>query len=105
MHTIDGTHDLLLDRGEFFVQLDSDWPGDPELAPAFLGRRQVTGRAALIGSVEIQSDGRWRASVAVDPAVNAQRFSRVASNVSDRYDAIVALWHARSQAYDGSTAL
>lgn len=105
MHTIDGTRDLLLERDEFFIQLDSDWPGDPALAPAFLGRRRVTGRATLVGSAEMQPDGHWRASVAADPTVRPEGYVRVAHDVDHRHVAVVALWHARVHAYDGSTSL
>jgi hypothetical protein len=99
MRTPDGRHDLLLNSEVFFVQLDPERRVDDEIAVAFLGRRNLSGGVTLVGSVEMQRDGRWRASVAADPARVRKGYVRVAVNCENRYDAIVAVWHAREEAY------
>jgi hypothetical protein len=105
MRTPDGQHDLLLNSDVFFVQLDPERRVDDEMAVAFLGRRKLSGGVTLVGSVEMQRDGRWRASVAADPSRVPKGYIRVAVNRENRYDAIVAVWQARDDAYVGSVSL
>lgn len=104
MFNVDGTRDLLLIDDTYFVQLDPDRTVDAEIAVAYLGRRGIAGDTALVGSVEMQQDGRWRASVAIDPSRDVRGYCRVAHDRENRYDAIVALWHARADAFVGSHA-
>jgi len=104
MHAVDGSRDLLLVDDTYFVQLDPARQVGEDIAVAFLGRRGVSGLTALVGSVEMQQDGRWRASVASEPSHGLLGFRRVALNRENRFDAIVALWHARRDAYVGSLA-
>jgi hypothetical protein len=99
MRSVDGTQDLLLDDGTYFVQLDPERRVDEEVAVAYLGRRGIGGDTQLVGSVEMQTDGRWRASVATDPAQDSQGYRRVTSDRENRFDAIVALWQNRSEAF------
>ena len=99
MHNVDGTRDLLLTDDRYFVQLDPASAVDREMAVAYLGRRGICGGTRLVGSVEMQQDGRWRASVATDPTRDPQGYRRVALDRENRYDAIVALWQARGDAF------
>ena len=99
MRSVDGTQDLLLVDGTYFVQLDPARQVHEEVAVAYLGRRGVCGDTRLVGSVEMQVDGRWRASVATDPARDSQGYRRVASDRENRLDAIVALWQNRADAF------
>ena len=104
MQTIDGTRDLLLTRNSFFVQLDPSRKVREDMATAYLVRRCICGGVTLVGSAEIQPDGRWRASVASDPLTEPLGYLRVAWDCENRYDAIVALWLARTEAFVPSLA-
>ena len=99
MKAVDGTRDLLLTDGMYFVQLDRTCAVGADVAPALLGRRAVCGGTTLIGSVDMQRDGRWQASVAADPSVDAIGFVPVTKPCENRLDAIVALWRARRDAF------
>lgn len=99
MHDVDGTRDLLLVDGTYFVQLDPARTVGADVAVAFLGRRSISGDTVLVGSVEMQKDRRWRALVSTDPTHDAQGFRSVAQDRENRYDAIVALWQARGDAF------
>ena len=84
MRNVDGTRDLLLVDDTYFVQLDPNRTVDEEIAIAYLGRRGIAGDTALVGSVEMQKDGRWRASVATDPSCDVRGYRRVARDRENR---------------------
>jgi hypothetical protein len=99
MLSVDGSRELLLTDGTYFVQLDPARRVDADVATAYLGRRRIAGGVTVVGSAEMQNDGRWRASVATDPVANAAGYTRVACDCENRLDALVALWNARQDAF------
>ena len=92
---------LVLDDGEFYVELNENFAVDE--APGFLQRRCYVGVTTpggyeCVGSFAQDPRGRWQASVYApyDPVTDSD--SRSLGRHNSRMDAIVALWSARRQA-------
>ena len=96
----DNTSKRLLDDGEFFVLVDPKSSQAEDMATVFLERQGLTHQADRIGSVHLQADHMWLAAVASD----RDQFAVVAK-VPNRFDAIVALWQHRREAFLGRCAL
>jgi len=94
------TSKLLLDDGEFRVRLDPQSPEADDMANVFLERQGVFDQVERVGSVHLQTDQTWLAAV----RGGRDEFVSVAK-VSDRVDAIVALWQHRREAFLGRCAL
>ena len=91
---------LLLDDGEFRVRLDPNSSEAEDMATVILERQGLGNQVERVGSVHLQADQTWLAAVAAScvPFV-------IVAKVSDRFDAIVALWQHRREAFLGSCAL
>jgi len=92
---------LILDDGDYYVELNENFPA--AIAPGFLQRRCYVGVTTpggyeCIGSFERQAGGVWRASVdsLYDPSTDSD--SRSVGEYAGRLDVIVALWSARRDA-------
>ena len=90
----------LLDDAEFRVCLDPESTQAEDMATAFLERRCLSGAAERIGSVHLQADQTWLATI---PSARDEFI--VVAKVSNRLDAIVALWQHRREAFLGHCAL
>ena len=96
----DATAKLLLDDGEFRVRLDPKSSEAEDMATVFLERQGLSDHVERVGSVHLQADQSWLAAVS-----GARDGFVVVAKVSDRYDAIVALWQHRREAFLGRFAL
>jgi hypothetical protein len=92
----------ILDDGEYYVQLNVNFP--PADAPGFLQRRCYVGVTTpdgyeCVGSFERSARGGWRASIDApyDPVTGSDCHSL--GEHRSRLDAIAALWSARRQAH------
>jgi hypothetical protein len=103
MSLVAKTHDplkLLLVDDEFRARLDpADRSGD-DVATVLLERVSLSGDVDKLGSVHLQADQTWLAAILGGP----DEFVVVAL-VADRFDAIVALWRHRREAFLGRLAL
>ena len=94
------TSKLLLDDGEFLVRLDPKSSEAEDMATVFLERQGLSEQVERVGSVHLQADHTWLAAVA-----GADDGFVIVAKVSDRFDAIVALWQHRREAFLGRCAL
>ena len=91
---------LLLVDDEFRVRLDPTDVAADDMATALLERIGLGGDVDKLGSVHLQADQTWLAAILGGP----DEFV-VLARVSDRFDAIVALWQHRREAFLGRLAL
>ena len=91
----------ILDDGEYYVELNDNYP--PAEAPGFLQRRCYVGVTTpggyeCVGGFERNARGLWQASIdaAYDPTTGSD--SRLLGQHRSRLDAIAALWSARRRA-------
>lgn len=91
---------LLLDDGEFIVRLDPMSRVADDMATVFLERQGLSDQVDRVGSVHLQADQTWLAAVA-----GGRDEFVVVAKVIDRFDAIVALWQHRREAFLGRFAL
>lgn len=91
---------LLLVDGEYRARLDPRDAARDDVATVLLERVALDGGVDLLGSVHLQADQTWLAAILSGP----DEFV-VVGRVSDRYDAIVALWQHRREAFLGRLAL
>lgn len=100
--------EVVLDDGMYRVVLD---PGQqPDMADGFLERRCFTGSQtpsglSCVGSFGQDADGTWSAKIAAVYDAGACTDCVVVARSVERFDAIVALWHARQDAYLGYAGL
>ena len=93
---------LILDDGEYFVELNEDFP--IATAPGFLQRRCYVGVTTpdgyeSIGRFDCDPLGGWHACVDAPYDSGSNTTCRDLGHFNDRMSAIVALWHARRQAH------
>ena len=91
---------LLLDDGEFRARLDTTGRSADDVAPVLLERTGLTGEVERLGSVHLQANQTWLAAVLGGPGEFV-----VVAHVANRFDAIVALWQHRREAFLGRCAL
>ena len=91
---------LLLDDGEFRVRLDPKSSEAEDMATVFLERQGLADQVERVGSVHLQVDQTWLAAVS-----GGRDEFVVVAKVADRFDAIVALWQHRREAFLGRCAL
>ena len=94
------TSKLLLDDGEFSVRLDPKSSEAEDMATVFLERQGLSDQVDRVGSVHLQADQTWLAAVS-----GARDGFVIVAKVPDRFDAIVALWQHRREAFLGRCAL
>lgn len=98
--THDATSKLLLDDGEFCVRLDPKSVDAEDMATVFLERQGLSDEVERVGSVHLQADQTWLAAVS-----GAHDGFVIVAKVPHRFDAIVALWQHRREAFLGRYAL
>ncbi len=91
---------LLLNDGEFRARLDPNAMTGDDVASVSLERVGLDGAVDNLGSVHLQADQTWLAAILSGPT----KFM-VLARVEDRFDAIVALWQHRRDAFFGRLAL
>jgi hypothetical protein len=91
---------VLLVDGEFRARLDPRDAARDDVATVLLERAGLAGGVDLLGSVHLQADQTWLAAI----LSGFDEFTIVA-RVSDRYEAIVALWQHRREAFLGRLSL
>ena len=96
----DSTPKLLLDDGEFRVRLDPKSLEAEDMATVFLERQGLSHQAERVGSVHLQADQTWLAAV-----LGGRDEFVIVAKVSNRFEAIVALWQHRHEAFLGRCAL
>jgi len=96
---LDAKKVLLVDN-EFRARLDPRDAARDDVATVLLERAGLDGGVDLLGSVHLQADQTWLSAILSGP----DEFTIVA-RVSDRYEAIVALWQHRREAFLGRLAL
>ena len=94
------TSKLLLDDGEFCVRFDPKSTEADDMATVFLERQGLSDQPERVGSVHLQADQTWLAAVS-----GGRDEFVVIAKVSDRFDAIVALWRHRREAFLGRCSL
>ena len=96
----DNTPKLLLDDGEYRVRLDPKSSEAEDMATVFLERQGLGDQTERVGSVHLQADQTWLAAV-----LGGRDEFVVVAKVANRFDAIVALWQHRHEAFLGRCAL
>ncbi len=93
---------LVLDDGQFFVELDGNYPTC--VAPGFLWRRCYVGVTTpggyeCIGGFDRDARGLWQATIDMPYNDVRDSDSLEVGGFKDRLDAIVALWGIRRKAH------